>query len=282
MNQTQLDKHPDRSGFDGFYGKNVRDASRITDCKAYVKVYEKRLRPLCRGGSFRGYAQGLALQTLFDRCAELGADYRDVTVLDCGYGRGDLSLYLACKGFNVVGVDISETARINATEMADNIESVGERCRFLAESLEKTSIDDRSVDFVVGINALHHFIKYQGVPAEFRRIMKPSAEAYFVDGFGENPLYRVFHDKEKMERLGDVVLNKKLIEDYFVEFQLTLTPTDWFSMIDKMLLRLLPKSLSPAIRKLSLVSYALDRMIPKRSRLALYLSGVCFTKIRNP
>ena len=281
MEQAQLDDQPDRSGFNQHYQEKVSDLTGITDPEAYIKAFEKRNRPFHQGGRLKGYAQRLALRTLFDRCAELNLDYKDITVVDCGYGRGALSVYLACKGFNVIGVDISETARSNATEMASKIGTVNEHCRFLAENLENTSIDENSVDFIVGYGALHHFIKYPGVPSEFQRIMKPGAEAYFVDAFGENRLFHLFHNKEEMQRLGDVILNKKLIENYFSNFDLTLTPTDWFTMLDKLWFKLLPRRFAPMVRKVSKVSFSLDRLIPEGSRLALYLSGVCFTRIRK-
>lgn len=282
MNQPQIKDHPDRSGFDQYYQTKGGELSGITEPAAFIKAYEKRNRPFHQGGGLKGHAQQLAVRTLINRCAELGRRPEDATVVDCGYGRGSLSIYLACKGFNVIGVDISETARANATATASNVGNISTHCRFLAENLEKTSIENESVDFIIGFGALHHFIKYPGVPAEFRRIMKQGAEAYFVDAFGENRLFHIFHDKKEMERLGDVILNKPLIEEYFQDFEISLTPADWFTMFDKLWLTLLPKPFTPAIRMLSRLNFAIDRMIPEKSRLALYLSGTCLTRIRRP
>ena len=235
------ESHPDKTGFDQYYKTKGSGLEGITDPLKYISAFEARCQPFYKGGRLKGYAQGQAIQQLLSRCEALGIKPEDATVVDTGYGRGALSIYLACKGFNVIGVDISETAKDRATEFARQLH-LGDRCQFLAENLEHTSIQDGSVDFIFGFGALHHFIKYPGVPAEFRRIMKSGAEAFFVDAFGENRLFHVFHDKESMEKLGDVILNRKLVYDYFPEFEVTITPTDWFTMLDKLWLKVLPRS----------------------------------------
>ena len=65
--------------------------------------------------------------------------------------------------------------------------------------------------------------------------MKNKARGFFVDPFQENLLYRLFHDKKKMECLGDCLLTKKLVTSYFEHFEIELLPTDWFVMLDKLL-----------------------------------------------
>ena len=91
--------------------------------------------------------------------------------------------------------------------------------------------------------------------------------------------FRIFHDKEKMRRLGDVSLNKRLLDTYFSDFDVTITPTDWFVMLDKLYLRLLPKALVTMVRKLSHLHFWLDRRISTSSRVALMLSGSVLTEI---
>ncbi len=179
----------------------------------------------------------------------------------------------------MIGVDISESARTCAEELAKRL-NVASNCTFLAENLEQLSVEDNSVDFIIGHGALHHFIKYNGVPAEFLRIMKVNAEGFFADAFGENKFYHLFHDKEKMERLGDVSLSKQLVSDYFSDFEVKLLPVDWFVMLDKLYQKILPKPFNPAIRKLSKLHFHLDRKMPE-TRLTLYLSGSVLTSIRK-
>ena len=52
-----------------------------------------------------------------------------------------------------------------------------------------------------------------------------------------------------MVRLGDVTLTKNLIKSYFEGFDLVITPTDWFVMLDKLFLKIFPKSWNPLMTK---------------------------------
>jgi len=188
---------------------------------------------------------------------------------------------LTSLGFNVIGVDISEEAKACGEYLASNV-GVENNCTFLAESLEATSIGELSVDYIIGHASLHHFIKYDGVPDEFKRVLKPGAKDYFSNSFGENRLYHVFHDKEKMYRLGDVTLTTKLIKNYFSDFDVNITPTDWFVMLDKLYIKLLLSSFLSIVKKLSALHHYIDQKIPSSTRLSLYLSGAVLTEIRKP
>jgi SAM-dependent methyltransferase len=218
---------------------------------------------------------------LIEAADALGRNRDEITVLDAGCARGELSVYLACLGFRVIGVDISAEGCAVGRRLAERL-GVGENCTFLAESLEHMALEDNSVDFIIGQGTLHHFIKYGGVPAEFLRIMKDKAQGFFDDPFQENLLYRLFHDKKKMERLGDCLLTKRLVTRYFEEFELELLPTDWFVMFDKFLDRIFKLKGLIFRRRLSKVFFYLDRRIPSSSRLALLLSGSVITFIRKP
>ena len=199
-------------------------------------------------------------------------------ILDAGSGQGELSVYLACLGFNVIGVDISSEAKACGEHLASSV-GVENNCSFHVESLENISIGDSSVDYVIGHASLHHFIKYNGVPRELKRVLKKGGKGYFADAFGENKLYHIFHDKEKMERLGDVTLTKELIELYFSDFDVKIIPTDWFVMLDKLYQKLLPNSFMPLIKTLSYSHNWIDRKIPTSSRISLFLSGSVLTEI---
>ena len=82
-----------------------------------------------------------------------------------------------------------------------------------------------------------------------------------------------------MERLGDVVLTKKLIDNFFDCFEIQLLPTDWFVMLDKLFLKLLPRKWKNSIRPLSKVNFWLDRKSPNSNRISLALSGSVMTTI---
>lgn len=247
----------DRLGYNEHYqGKTPRYAG--------AREFQKhQLRPFYQGGVTKGYVHGLATSMLLSK-----AKPGDM-VLDAGSGLGKLSVFLANRGLDVIGVDISEEGCAGARRMAAD---VGAKCRFLAESLEQMSIEDASIDYIIGHGALHHFIKYD-VPPEFKRVLKPGGEGFFADSFGENPLYRLFHNKEQMERLGDVSLTRTMIYEYFKDFDVEIIPTDWFVMLDKLYLKLLPEKF---VRRASRMHFLLDRKIP----LPTALAGAIVTKIK--
>ncbi|MEL7447993.1 MAG: class I SAM-dependent methyltransferase [Pseudomonadota bacterium] len=274
--------HPDKSGYDEYYKDNKTGIyPDVTSPDALIERFSPRLKPFWEGGPPRGYMRAVAVERLMAAAEKLDRPLDQVRVLEAGCGNGALSVYLASRGLNMFGVDVSTTAIESARELAERV-GVADRCHFVDNSLEDTTLEPLSVDFVIGINSLHHFIKYRGVTGEFMRVMKPGATAWFADPFGENKLYHVFHDKEKMERLGDVILTEPLVRDFFTGFDVTLTPVDWFTMLDKLNRKLLPKGMKPALRKLSRLHFALDRRISTSSRLALRLSGSIVTEARKP
>ena len=152
-------------------------------------------------------------------------------------------MYLALRGYRVIGVDVSAVAVEQARELAAKF-GVTDTCQFLEQSLGALTLRDEAIDGVIGFASLHHFIKYPEVAAELHRVVRRDGVGFFADSFGENPVYRLFHDREAMSRLGDVVLTKKKVEQFFVGFKVSLKPTDWFVMLDKLWLRLLPSAVA--------------------------------------
>jgi SAM-dependent methyltransferase len=281
MSSLLSNKKTDKEGYNEFYKDKASQLLQECDTpEEYIKLFGKRgLSPFADGGNTKGYVRGLAVQKLIESSDLIDVPRNRLTILDAGCGLGELSVYLACQGFSVVGVDVSTEACEAAEKLSQRI-GVSENCLFLAESLEDLSLADSSVDFIIGHASLHHFIKYD-VPKEFYRIMKKGAKGFFADGFGENRIYHIFHDKEKMERLGDVSLTKELIESYFSCFKVSLIPTDWFVMLDKLYLRVVPRRFEKYIRRLSKVHFWLDRKLPKSNRASLFLSGSVMTTIEK-
>ena len=273
-------KKTDKSGYNEFYKEKVSDLFKCTTADEYISLFEKTgLSPYYKGGGTKGYVRGLAVNELFEATKNNEASDK-VTILDAGCGLGELSVYLASKGFNVIGVDISKEACNGAMKLAEQV-GVIDRCNFLANSLEQIDVDDLSIDFIIGHASLHHFIKYEKIPKEFNRVMKLGSKGFFADSFGENKLYHIFHNKEEMERLGDVILTKKLVMNYFRIFKTEITPADWFVMLDKLYLRVFPKKLYAVVKKISKFHFWLDRKLPTKSRVSLYLSGAIMTKIEK-
>lgn len=272
----------DRRSHNELYGADNRALPGNDSCREFQAWYEtEHMSPFCEGGTTKGYVRGLATRRLLESALDIPGSQADVRILDAGCGRGELSLYLACRGLTVIGVDVSEVGCNRGRQWANRL-GVGARCHFITGDLASLPLSGASIDFVIGHASLHHFIKYPGVSGELYRIMKPGATGFFADSFGENPAYRLFHDEERMKRLGDVPLNRKLIEEFFRRFRVRFRPTDWFVMFDKLYSRLTPDWMEPALRKLSRLHFELDRLVPVSTGLALRLSGSVLTEIQKP
>jgi SAM-dependent methyltransferase len=271
----------DRSGYNEFYAQPLTLSSVPNTITRFRSYYEhSQIERFSRGGPTKGYVRGLAVKRLLNDAADTGRHPSDVVILDAGCGQGFLTCYLAAHGFRVTSVDVSEVAIQRAHQLCAHV-GVMENVTLLPESLEHLSVDSGSIDFVIGHASLHHFIKYEGTAAELHRVLKTNGRGYFADSFSENPMYRLFHNKVKMNELGDVMLNRRLIESFFADFEVELTPTDWFVMLDKLLLKGGPSAMVPVWRRLSHLWFHLDRLIPERASSALWLSGAVLTTIRK-
>ncbi len=274
MGQSEKNAH------DVFYSKANDLKQEIRDATTYIKWYHTRyLQPFFLGGITKGYVRCLAVNKLLEAVNERGLAKHDVTVLDAGCGQGGLSVYLAALGFQVIGVDLSSVACEDARQLAAQT-GVENRCRFIDSSLAELPLPDQSIDFIIGHASLHHFIKYDGIVPEFARVCREKSKGFFADAYGENRIYHLFHNKEQMERLGDVSLTLPMVKDYFEpQFSATMYGTDWFVMLDKLWLKLLPSSMTDWLRKMSRFYFAVDRIIPEHSRLALRCAGSALTVI---
>jgi len=266
----------DKIGYEKEYHNKVSEFIKCKSSSEYIIKYEMTVQPFYLGGHTKGYVRGLAIKKIIDKCQILNRPYHEITILDSGCGLGELSVYLSMLGFNVIGVDISTEGIKSCKILAEKFNL--DNCVFYATSLENIPIQDISIDFIIGHAALHHFIKYEKIPIEFKRVMKPNAFGYFADSFGENKLYSLFHDKEQMKQLGDVSLTKTLVNNYFSTFKVNILPTDWFVMLDKLYLKILPTKI---VRKFSKYHFKIDRSIISNNRINLYLSGSILTEIEN-
>lgn len=279
---TINNRKSDKKSYDEEYRDLDSKFIELSNIPEYIEAYRaKRLQPYHLGGNEKGFALDQAIRGLISEVGEAETP-TDISILDAGCGQGELSTYLACLGYDVTGVDISREGCKAAERLSKRI-GVDGKCRFLPNSLESISIETSSIDCIIGYGALHHFIKYEGVPAELERVLKSGGVGYFVDSFGENKLYHLFHDKDKMTRLGDVTLTRRLVVEYFEKFDVTLTPVNWFTMIDKIFARKRLRDILPHSARMQLAGFnhRTDRHIPTSSRIALFLSGCIITKIRR-
>lgn len=95
-------------------------------------------------------------------------DRRNVRILDLGCGAGFLSNPLAARGWNVTGIDVSESSIAVATRR-DRTRSV----RYLVGDARRLSFADESFDVVCAMDFLEHVDDPQRVIGEAARVLRP-------------------------------------------------------------------------------------------------------------
>ncbi|XCN74383.1 MAG: class I SAM-dependent methyltransferase [Candidatus Electrothrix aestuarii] len=107
--------------------------------------------------------------------------------LDVGTGTGQFAVYLANKGFEVTGVDLSEemiaTARQNAAQE-------GLPIRFQTGDAEHLDFADESFDVVVSRNLLWTLPHPDLALKEWQRVLKPGGKLVVSDGFWMNSTWK--------------------------------------------------------------------------------------------
>lgn len=124
--------------------------------------------------------------------------------VDLGCGAGNYAVYLAGKGFDVTGVDISETAIGFARE---NAEKKGLRCRFITSDV-LGSLDEirETFDFAYDWSLMHHvFPDERGKYIEnVYRLLNPAGK-YLSVCFSEKDIYFGGSGKYRKTPLGTVL-----------------------------------------------------------------------------
>ena len=196
--------HNDETGYDEHY----KDVSITfgTNPEDYMAEFEERFTQTFANGGW--IFDGGQVKRLLEELEK----HNVRKVLDAGSGLGEVSVYLACKGYEVTGVEISEEGVSASRQLAERI---GVDCKFVKASLSDTGLADGSFDAVVGKHTLHHFIKYDGVAEELRRVSRPGAVGLFLDPYSENLFKNFFHNKNKLAQLGDELLTERKITEFF-------------------------------------------------------------------
>jgi SAM-dependent methyltransferase len=107
---------------------------------------------------------------------------RGKRVLDFACGAGVLSAWMAARGAEVLGVDISTRSIVRARELATHL---GLRASFTTDDLAQ--LPTCSFDAAVGQYALHH-VDLTTIAPRMRRVMKPDAVGAFVETMALNPV----------------------------------------------------------------------------------------------
>lgn len=111
--------------------------------------------------------------------------------LDYCCGNGEVAVEMARRGAKkVVGIDISDVAVRNATELA-RVMGVGDVCEFRVMDAERTDFPDGAFDVVHEYGALHH-LDLQEAFRELSRILKPDGKLVCTEALRHNPLIHLY------------------------------------------------------------------------------------------
>lgn len=172
------------------------------------------LKPLHEGGNKKGELARRTINGLLKHGVE------GKRVLDYACGMGDLSIYLSSKGAVVSGFDISS----KAIEIAQvKAEVNGLDIDFQVMDASALSFPDKTFDFIVGLEALHHVIILPNVPQELKRVLKDDGEIVFGENWGyDNPLFQLWRERTTLRRnnsadRGEVILGQSWLERYIYQ-----------------------------------------------------------------
>jgi SAM-dependent methyltransferase len=130
-------------------------------------------------------------------------------VLEYGCGPGSFAFFLAERGAEVTGIDISEVAIEQAAARARKERLRG--CDFRVMNAEALAFPDGAFDLICGTGILHH-LDLDRAGAEIARTLKPSGAAIFVEPLGHNPIINLYRrltprlrtDDEHPLKVGDL------------------------------------------------------------------------------
>lgn len=116
---------------------------------------------------------------------------QEKSVLEVGFGAGNNLWFLATSGFQVSGVEVSETATKRAS---DRLEEIGLKAQLETANLLLLPFDDSCFDYVLDRACLTH-ISTTDLPqalSEIHRVLKPGGWIFSTTLFGLNHPDRIF------------------------------------------------------------------------------------------
>jgi len=171
-------KDAERAWHDAMYLEHAPGAYPQSPEEFRARFIRNHLTPFCDGG-WSWWADA--------RCNAMAAmgDVRGLRVLDYGCGYGGLGMFLALRGAEVWGFDLSRPA----VEVANRTAVVYDVAAQFAEmDAGDLAYADDFFDLVVGFGVLHHVIKYPRAGSELLRVVKPGGRAVFHETLWDNPL----------------------------------------------------------------------------------------------
>jgi len=112
-------------------------------------------------------------------------DVKGKKILDVGCGRGDLSLYLAQKGANVIGIDLSENYIDLCKARADEFDL---KIDFMVMNAQVPDFEENTFDIIVGSRIIHHLPDIDLFCRVCKRLLKKRGFISFIEPLKKNPI----------------------------------------------------------------------------------------------
>jgi len=129
-------------------------------------------------------------------------------VLDVGCGLGVSGFYLAAKGFDVIGLDISKTAIEYAKSKASQM---GLKCEFVRGAAQDLKFKDKTFTFVFDRGCFHHI-----EPEDMERYIEGIHRV--LEDRGKYYL-ECYNEKNKQETFA-YIFSKEELQKYFSKFKI--------------------------------------------------------------
>jgi len=117
-------------------------------------------------------------------------EFKGKKVLDYGCGDGNISVFLAKNGIDIVGIDIADIRIKNSKKLAVK-EGMGDRTSFFVMDAEKTTFPDNYFDGILCTGVLHH-LDIEKAFKEIARILKPDGSIICNEPLAYNPIFQLY------------------------------------------------------------------------------------------
>ena len=167
----------------------------------------------------------------------IGNEIKDKKVLDVGCGDGVLVYFLAQKGADITGIDVSERAIKFAKEKCRSFKNAD----FSVGSVYKLPFKDRSFDHIISSEVIEHLEYPEKILFEIKRVWTSEGKIIISTPirFTKKPLDKMHYQEFFEEEF------ENLLEKHFSNYQIEIIKTHplfWFEFQNKTIFgRLLPK-----------------------------------------
>ena len=193
---------------------------------------------------------------------------RGARLLEFGCGASAMGSTFGAEASEVVGIDISDVAVRNATEIAQR---TGLRASYHVMDAEKLEFPDRSFDLICSAAILHH-LDLRKAYSEIARTLRPGGHAIFMEPLAYNPVINLYRRLTPHLRTPDehplTLEDLRLASTYFGRVEVKYYA---LTTLMSLALRKSPKLFWRSLVRLERLDSALFRMAPWTRRYAWHV-----------